>query len=273
MKRIVFALLGVILSLGTAAQSARDSLYIASYHWKVDTVADGLVMKRGHFMYLYGQPQNIVIFEADSAKRDIGLKVNFPVQLTTTSAADTAALAAVNGSFFNMKHGNSVCYVRQNGVVSDTTAFNPIYNAALIISDDGNISFTPWDKDKERTYDSTRGSVLVSGPMLLCDYAYSDLPKNNPGFVEARHPRTAMAIMPDGRSLLITVDGRQKDFAGGMSLQQLAHFLKIYGAEHALNLDGGGSTTAWSSSMPGSAPVNSVSGSTERKVANIIFVY
>ncbi len=274
MKRTIFVLLGVMmLPLAASAQSARDSLYISSYQWRVDTVANGLVMKRAHFIYLYEQPQNIVIFEAEPDKRGIGLKVNFPAELTTVSAADTAALAAVNGSFFNMKAGNSVCYLRQNGVVSDTTAINPVYNGALLIDDDGNIDFMRWDKEIEKAYDSTTGSVLVAGPMLIEDFACSELPKNREGFVEARHPRTAMAIMPDGKSILITVDGRQEGFAGGMSLQQLSHFLKIYGAKDALNLDGGGSTTAWSASLPGKGVANSVSGSSERKVANIVFVY
>lgn len=265
--------MAAVLSLGASAQSERDSLYITSYRWSTDSVADGLTMKRGHFLYLYGEPQNIVIFEIAYPERGIGLKVNFPPDLTTASAADTTALAAVNGSFFNMSQGNSVCYVRRNGVVSDTTAINPMYNGALTITDEGKASLVHWDKDIEKAYDSPTGSVLVSGPMLLHEFSCSALPGHNPGFVEARHPRTAVATMPDGRCVLITVDGRQKDFAAGMSLQQLAHFLRIYGAKDALNLDGGGSTTAWSVSMPSGEPANSVSGTSERKVANIVFVY
>ena len=63
-------------------------------------------------------------------------------------------------------------------------------------------------------------------------------------FVETRHPRTAVGF--NGKSLfLVTVDGRQEGYSAGMSLPELAGFLKELGAEDALNLDGGGSTTMW----------------------------
>jgi exopolysaccharide biosynthesis protein len=59
----------------------------------------------------------------------------------------------------------------------------------------------------------------------------------------ARHPRTAVAIKDD-KILLITVDGRNEK-AAGMSLFELAGFLKWIKAGDAVNLDGGGSTTLW----------------------------
>ena len=57
------------------------------------------------------------------------------------------------------------------------------------------------------------------------------------------HPRTAVGIDRDtGRILLLVVDGRQR-FSRGHTLVELARMMKSLGAEHALNLDGGGSTT------------------------------
>jgi len=43
----------------------------------------------------------------------------------------------------------------------------------------------------------------------------------------------------------VTVDGLQEGYSAGMSLPELAGFLKELGADDALNLDGGGSTTMW----------------------------
>ncbi len=62
-------------------------------------------------------------------------------------------------------------------------------------------------------------------------------------FALGRHPRTAIGRMPDGRLLLVAVDGRQLGVSYGLTLQELAELMKDLGATDAMNLDGGGSTT------------------------------
>ncbi len=58
----------------------------------------------------------------------------------------------------------------------------------------------------------------------------------------ARHPRSAVGLSADGRSLLmVAVDGRQ-DQSRGVTLDELGALMQSLGAHHALNLDGGGST-------------------------------
>ncbi|MGO1054365.1 phosphodiester glycosidase family protein [Crossiella sp. CA198] len=57
------------------------------------------------------------------------------------------------------------------------------------------------------------------------------------------HPRTAVGFSADGRRLwMVTVDGRQAD-SRGMTERELAELLRSFGADDALNLDGGGSST------------------------------
>ena len=57
-------------------------------------------------------------------------------------------------------------------------------------------------------------------------------------------PRTAIAFKNGGRTMiLVTVDGPGGTGVGGVTLPQLAHMLDDLGAELAVNLDGGGSTT------------------------------
>lgn len=64
-----------------------------------------------------------------------------------------------------------------------------------------------------------------------------------PGLDPAVHPRTAIGFKDGGRTLLlVTADGRQAQVLG-MSLGQLAELMDELGADSALNLDGGGSTT------------------------------
>ena len=57
------------------------------------------------------------------------------------------------------------------------------------------------------------------------------------------HPRTAVGVDTDtGRVLLVVVDGRSES-SSGYTLRQLGLLMMSLGAEDALNLDGGGSST------------------------------
>ena len=58
-----------------------------------------------------------------------------------------------------------------------------------------------------------------------------------------RNPRTGVGLTSDGRVLLVAVDGRQPGYSVGMSLRRFAKLFESLGAEWAINLDGGGSTT------------------------------
>ena len=58
-----------------------------------------------------------------------------------------------------------------------------------------------------------------------------------------RHPRSAIGFNADSTQVyLFTVDGRQ-EHSVGMTLTEMGHVMKGFGVWHALNLDGGGSTT------------------------------
>lgn len=57
------------------------------------------------------------------------------------------------------------------------------------------------------------------------------------------HPRTAVGIKADGSLFFYVVEGRAEPRSRGIGLYDLAVTMKNYGAVHAINLDGGGSTT------------------------------
>jgi hypothetical protein len=57
-----------------------------------------------------------------------------------------------------------------------------------------------------------------------------------------RHPLTGVGVTPDGRVLMVTVDGRQPGYSIGMTLAEMGRLMLSLGAKHAFNLDGGGST-------------------------------
>jgi exopolysaccharide biosynthesis protein len=84
---------------------------------------------------------------------------------------------------------------------------------------------------------------MGGGPRLLADGRYVGGEGFTNGFLNRRHPRTAIARLADGRLLLVVVDGRQPYHSLGMTLPELAVTLNALGATDAINLDGGGSST------------------------------
>lgn len=94
--------------------------------------------------------------------------------------------------------------------------------------------------------------------------------KSSKEFSETRHPRTAFAILKDGKVLLAVFDGRQPGHSIGVSLQEMAEILLPLGADTAMNFDGGGSTTMF---LDGKV-VNKVSDKEgERAVSDALLVF
>jgi len=59
----------------------------------------------------------------------------------------------------------------------------------------------------------------------------------------ARHPRTAVGLDVTGRRIWwVVVDGRRPGYSEGMTLQELAAWMRRRGCHEAVNLDGGGSS-------------------------------
>ncbi len=101
------------------------------------------------------------------------------------------------------------------------------------------------------------------GPELLRNGKI--IPPATPG--TPRHPRTAVGF-GDEEIVLVTVDGRQPGWSMGMTTYELARLMKELGCTHALNLDGGGSTTAW---VRGEV-VNRPSDGRRRRIANSLLI-
>ncbi|BBM85370.1 phosphodiester glycosidase family protein [Candidatus Uabimicrobium amorphum] len=112
------------------------------------------------------------------------------------------------------------------------------------------------------------------GPMLV----YSRLPSvtweqevffgSGIGNTTQKQPRTALGYTPDQHLLIVVVDGRQTSSAG-ISLIELADIFVNLGAEKALNLDGGGSSTLV---INGDLINRPQGGEIEREVASAIVI-
>ena len=96
--------------------------------------------------------------------------------------------------------------------------------------------------------------LLQAGPLLVADGVVAfDADADHEGFsagagqfdsdiTDGRHPRAALGISEEW-VFAVACDGRRSRVDGGLSMGELAHVMVELGAEVAINLDGGGSTT------------------------------
>lgn len=92
------------------------------------------------------------IFEISPKHYRFDVLVHNPKEETSVAARHAGAVAAINGSYFDMKAGNSVCYLRKDGVVIDTTSTGvlaTVSNGAVLIKK-GRLELIPWSKQEER---------------------------------------------------------------------------------------------------------------------------
>jgi exopolysaccharide biosynthesis protein len=88
-------------------------------------------------------------------------------------------------------------------------------------------------------------SIMAGGPKLITDGNVDITGQKeqfNTDITQGRAPRTAVGITYDQQLLFVTVDGRQPEISIGMTLEELADYLKTLDVKEAMNLDGGDSS-------------------------------
>lgn len=279
-------LLGIVLavcSLGIVkGQTVSDSLAIVSAQWKIESPQKGIIHKYVSIPQLYQVPQSISLIEIDpGAGLKVGVTVSDKMRETSKMASEQGAIAAINGSYFDMKRGNSVCFLKVDRQVVDTTTLGEFARrvTGAVSIRKGKMKIISWNRQIEKQYKGKKGVVLASGPLMLKDGRYCDWSLCEKDFIRTKHPRSAVALTKDGKILFITVDGRFPKHAGGVSIPELAHLIRILGGKDAINLDGGGSTTLWLSGAPDNGIVNYPCDNKrfdhrgERTVPNILYIH
>lgn len=279
MKHLITTLLFILGATLCQAQSAQDSLLIANAEWQTNTeITSGITHRSAQIKGLYGGVQSINVVEIPRSHRGhYGIEGGKGMHPTSSQASNNDARAAINGTYYNMRAGNSVCFYKVGKQVIDSTStgeFRLRVNGAVRVHK-RKMQIIEWNRAIEQAYRGKRGTVLASGPLLLNEGKTCDWSECDKGFIQTRHPRSAVLVTRRGDVMMLTVDGRSKGNADGMSIPELAFLARQLGAVEAINLDGGGSTTLW---MRGMGVVNHPSDNRrfdhkgERSVANIIYV-
>ncbi len=182
-------------------------------------------------------------------------------------AADTEAMAVLNGGFFDPNNGQTTSFMTVNGeLVAD-----PRNNRRLIDNPDlsvymeqilnrsefrryacgGDIRYDIAFHNADAPNGCTIHSSLGAGPQLIpdtsqvegfTDYADGALMRDAIG-TQQRNARSAIGLQENGTLLWVMV--AQTGPTGGMTLAELTEFMITLGAEKALNLDGGSSSSLY----------------------------
>ncbi|MDR2125762.1 MAG: phosphodiester glycosidase family protein [Prevotellaceae bacterium] len=279
MKKITLAIFCFIIILQTFAQSTLNdvSKIISETDWHAKQITENIVFKQAQIK-IFDSKQSISILEI-TLSPVVRLGIN-DVSNTLIPASQLCrqvdAIAGVNASFFDMKNGGAVDFVRVNGeILHSKTKISQRNNAALVINrhDVQILERDTLDSNWENNLNCE--NVIVAGPLIMKNGIPAVLQKN--AFNENRHPRTLVAIKTNGNVLLIVVDGRNAN-AAGMSISELYILSKALGCNDAMNFDGGGSSAMYIKGETETGIVNYPSDNRlfdhygERKVANVIYV-
>lgn len=283
MKKIsITALLLLFTTCGIFAQS--DSLAVLKADWKKEKIASGVRLKTFWFnKSLFNSNQNVSILEIKQ-KRSLFFDLGYDPKIlhkTSDFGKQNGALAALNGTFFDIANGGSVDYIRANGLLINENRLGKTGNRAghqesALVFNEGKLSIAKWNGKHDWEQSIEAEDIMVSGPLLILNQTVEKLDTAN-AFNKTRHPRTAIAITKNKRVLLITVDGRNENSAG-MSLFELTKLMRWLNAADAINLDGGGSTTLWINNYMETGVVNFPTDNRkwnhegERKVANVVLI-
>lgn len=186
---------------------------------------------------------------------------------TSEIAENVGAILAVNGDYYGAQEDG---YVLRNGVLYRNTANSG--QVDLVIYNDGGFAIiNEKDVTAEELLADGAQQVLSFVPALIEDGTMVVSEGDEVGKAKTSNPRTAVGVIDDLHYLFVVSDGRT-DASAGLSLLQLAEFMKELGVTTAYNLDGGGSSTMCFNGQVINNPTANGRSIVERSVSDIVYI-
>ena len=186
--------------------------------------------------------------------------------VSSKTAEQVGAVLAVNGDNYGSREKG---YVIRNGVLYRESPAGD--QEDLVIWSDGSFSIIRESEVSARELlEAGAWQVFSFGPGLLENRQILVDEKDEVDRAKASNPRTALGQIGEGHYVLVVSDGRT-DESEGLSLWELAAFLRELGVQTAYNLDGGGSSTMVFLGSVVNQPVGG-RGSGQRAVTDIVYV-
>lgn len=187
-------------------------------------------------------------------------------ETTSNIASENNAILAINGDYYGARQSG---YVIRNGSLYRNSSGN---RDALAIMKNGEFEFvTEGETSAETLLENGALQVFSFGPVLLEDGSISVTENEEVGMAMASNPRTAIGYLGKNHYVFVVSDGRTSESAG-LSLYELASFMKSLGVSDAYNLDGGGSSTMVFKGEVINTPTTNGHSSEERAVSDILYI-
>ena len=185
---------------------------------------------------------------------------------TSDMAEENNAVLAINGDYYGARQSG---YVIRNGVVYRSQGSN---GEDMVISKDGSLSFiSESDTTTDSLIQKQAWQVLSFGPVLVENGQIAVTENDEVGMAMASNPRTAIGTVAKNHYLFVVSDGRTSE-STGLSLYELANFMKSLGATNVYNLDGGGSSTMVFQGEVVNNPTTNGNKISERAVSDILYI-
>ena len=185
---------------------------------------------------------------------------------TSSIAQQNNAILAINGDYYGARENG---YVIRNGVVfRDTNDGRDL----LCLYADGTMKIVnSGDQTAQELVDSGVWQAFSFGPALVQNNQVDVTVNQEVGKAMASNPRTAVGMIDTNHFVFVVSEGRTTE-SKGLSLYQLATFMKNIGVNTAYNLDGGGSSTLYFNGEIINYPTTSGRSLKERGVSDIVYI-
>ena len=184
---------------------------------------------------------------------------------TSVMAKNINAILAINGDYYGVQNTG---YVLKNGKIYRNISSG---KEDLVIYKDGSFKIINEDEvSLEELLNDGAYNVLSFGPALINNGNITVNVNDEVDKSMASNPRTAIGIIDENHYVFVVSDGRTSE-SEGLSLYELATFMKKLHVETLYNLDGGGSSTMYFNGNIINNPTTSGRIS-ERKVSDIVYV-
>ena len=187
---------------------------------------------------------------------------------TSTTAKSVNAVLAINGDYYGARDAG---YVVRNGQLLRSQSQSADQEDLVIYKDGSFGIIKEGDITAQQLVDNGAMQVLSFGPALIENGQIGVDSSDEVGKAMASNPRTVIGIIDDSTYVFVVSDGRTSE-SQGLSLKQLAEFMKELNVTTAYNLDGGGSSTMYFNGQIINKPTTNGRNIEEREVSDIVYL-
>lgn len=190
------------------------------------------------------------------------------IQTTSACAKSNNAILAINGDYYGARNKG---YVIRNGQLFRESKSSDNQQDLVIVKDGTFEIISEGDTSAQSILNSNAQQVLSFGPSLI-ENGYICVSADERVDREMRsNPRTAIGMIDNLHYVMMVSDGRTNQ-SEGLSLDEMAEFLKKLNVKTAYNLDGGGSSTMVFNGKTINNPTTNGRDIKERKVSDVVYI-